>query len=255
MLDEPTAALSRNEIDILLAQLRRLRERGVACVFISHKLDEVFAIADRITVLRDGVRAGHARCRGTDADEVIRRMVGRRIEDHYPRRQSTPGRTLLAVRGVDVDPPPTGGVALRGIELRSPGRRSARHRRPDGRGTHRAAAAPDGTLGRAPRRDGRARRPGVRPRAIRERRWHAGLPSSPRTASATDWCCRRASRSTCRCRRCAACGAVRSSTATPRWRAPGRSSTTCGSRRRRSSSRSARCPAATSRRWCSARCC
>jgi D-xylose transport system ATP-binding protein len=117
VLDEPTAALSRNEIDTLLAQLRRLRERGVACVFISHKLDEVFAIADRITVLRDGSAQGTLDAAGTDADEIIRRMVGRRIEDHYPRRQSTHGRTLLALHGVDVDPPNDGGIALRGIDL------------------------------------------------------------------------------------------------------------------------------------------
>ncbi len=117
VLDEPTAALSRNEIDSLLAQLRRLRDRGVACVFISHKLDEVFAIADRITVLRDGTAQGTLAAASTDADEIIRRMVGRRIEDHYPRRQSTPGRTLLSLRGVDVDPPRQGGVALRGIDF------------------------------------------------------------------------------------------------------------------------------------------
>ncbi|MCX7053456.1 MAG: sugar ABC transporter ATP-binding protein [Proteobacteria bacterium] len=117
VLDEPTAALSRNEIDTLLAQLRKLRERGVACVFISHKLDEVFAIADRITVLRDGAAQGTLATAGTDADEIIRRMVGRRIEDHYPRRQSTCGRTLLALHGVNVDPPNAGGLALRGIEF------------------------------------------------------------------------------------------------------------------------------------------
>ena len=117
VLDEPTAALSRSEIDTLLAQLRQLRERGVACVFISHKLDEVFAIADRITVLRDGSAQGTLDAAGTDADEVIRRMVGRRIEDHYPRRQSAPGRTLLALRSVNVDPPNDGGIALRGIDL------------------------------------------------------------------------------------------------------------------------------------------
>ncbi len=117
VLDEPTAALSRNEIDTLLAQLRRLRERGVACVFISHKLDEVLAIADRITVLRDGTAQGTLAAASTDTDEIIRRMVGRRIEDHYPRRQSTPGRTLLSLRGVDVDPPRQGGIALRGIDF------------------------------------------------------------------------------------------------------------------------------------------
>jgi len=117
VLDEPTAALSRHEIDTLLDLIRRLRGRGVACVFISHKLDEVFAIADRITVLRDGCAQGTLAAAATDAGEVIRRMVGRRIEDHFPRRQSTQGRTLLALHGVDVDPPNDGGIALRGIDL------------------------------------------------------------------------------------------------------------------------------------------
>ena len=117
VLDEPTAALARHEIDTLLDLVRRLRSRAVACVFISHKLDEVFAIADRITVLRDGCAQGTSNAAETDAGEVIRRMVGRRIEDHYPRRQSTPGRTLLALRGVDVKAPATGTLALGGIEF------------------------------------------------------------------------------------------------------------------------------------------
>ena len=117
VLDEPTAALARNEIDTLLDLVRRLRSRDVACVFISHKLDEVFAIADRITVLRDGCAQGTLTAAETDASEIIRRMVGRRIEDHYPRRQSEPGRTLLALRGVDVKAPGDGAPALHSIDL------------------------------------------------------------------------------------------------------------------------------------------
>ena len=117
VLDEPTAALARHETDTLLDLVRRLRSRNVACVFILHKLDEVFAIADRITVLRDGCAQGTLTAAETDASEIIRRMVGRRIEDHYPRRQSTPGRTLLALRGVDVKAPGDGALALHGIEL------------------------------------------------------------------------------------------------------------------------------------------
>jgi D-xylose transport system ATP-binding protein len=121
VLDEPTAALARHEIEVLLELVRRLRARGVACVFISHKLDEVFAIADRITVLRDGAAQGTLATAATDAGEVIRRMVGRRIEDYYPRRHVTPGRTLLAVRGLCVVPPRSGGVALQdlGFEARA----------------------------------------------------------------------------------------------------------------------------------------
>ena len=102
VLDEPTAALSRHEIDTLLGLLRQLRSRDVACVFISHKLDEVFAIADRITVLRDGTAQGTLEAVATDAGEVIRRMVGRSIEDYYPRRSADRGRRLLAVRGLRV---------------------------------------------------------------------------------------------------------------------------------------------------------
>jgi ABC-type sugar transport system ATPase subunit len=102
VLDEPTAALAQHEIDALLGLVRELRQRGTACIYISHKLDEVFAIADRITVLRDGTAQGTVDAHATSVDEVIRLMVGRRIEDFFPRRQSTPGKTLLAVRGLGV---------------------------------------------------------------------------------------------------------------------------------------------------------
>ena len=117
VLDEPTAALAQHEIGTLLDLVRRLRDRGVACVFISHKLDEVFAVANRITVLRDGKAQGTLVAADTDAGEVIRRMVGRRIEDHYPRRQSAAGRTLLALRDLEVAPPPGQGLHLRGISF------------------------------------------------------------------------------------------------------------------------------------------
>ena len=117
VLDEPTAALAQHEIGTLLQLVRRLRDRGVACVFISHKLDEVFAVADRITVLRDGAAQGTLEAAATDANEVIRRMVGRRIEDYFPRRQSAPGRTLLGLRDLEVDSPQDEGVRLRGISL------------------------------------------------------------------------------------------------------------------------------------------
>ena len=102
VLDEPTAALARHEIDTLLELIRELRARGVACVYISHKLDEVFAIADRITVLRDGAAQGTLSAARSNPEEIIRMMVGRRIEDLYPRRQSSPGQTMLALRNLDV---------------------------------------------------------------------------------------------------------------------------------------------------------
>jgi len=117
VLDEPTAALAQHEIGILLGLIRRLRDRGVACVFISHKLDEVFAVADRITVLRDGAVQGTLATHETDADEVIRRMVGRRIEDYYPRRHVAPGPVRLALRGLEVAPSHGRGPHLRELSL------------------------------------------------------------------------------------------------------------------------------------------
>ncbi|MFO1402515.1 MAG: sugar ABC transporter ATP-binding protein [Steroidobacteraceae bacterium] len=117
VLDEPTAALARHEIDVLLGIVRSLRARGVACVYISHKLDEVFALADRITVLRDGVTQGTLAATDTSPGEIIRLMVGRRIEDLYPRRQPSPGRTLLRVRGLSVAPTLRAAPRLRDITL------------------------------------------------------------------------------------------------------------------------------------------
>jgi len=102
VLDEPTAALARHEIDTLLALVQRLKTQGVACIYISHKLDEVFAIADRITVLRDGSAQATLRARDTDAGAVIALMVGRPIEDLYPRRVSQRGAPVLTVRDLDV---------------------------------------------------------------------------------------------------------------------------------------------------------
>jgi D-xylose transport system ATP-binding protein len=100
VLDEPSAALARHEIDNLLALVRRLKSQGVACVYISHKLDEVFAIADRITVLRDGAAQGTCAASETSTAAVIALMVGRPIEDLYPRRRCERGAPVLAVRGL-----------------------------------------------------------------------------------------------------------------------------------------------------------
>ena len=102
ILDEPTAALAEHEVLILLDILRDLRQRGIACVYISHKLDEVFGIADRITVLRDGSTVGTQEAKNTSKAEVIRLMVGREIGDLFPRRASQPGETLLKVQNLTV---------------------------------------------------------------------------------------------------------------------------------------------------------
>ncbi len=102
ILDEPTAALSEHEVQILLDILRDLRRRGIACIYISHKLEEVFAIADRITVLRDGKSITTLTAIATTKDEVIAKMVGRELGNLFPRRVSTPGDVLLEVESLSV---------------------------------------------------------------------------------------------------------------------------------------------------------
>jgi len=102
ILDEPTAALAEHEVRILLDILRDLRRRGIACIYISHKLEEVFAVADRITVLRDGASIVTLAAEAASPAEVIRHMVGREIGDLFPRRAGAPGETLLAVKGLSV---------------------------------------------------------------------------------------------------------------------------------------------------------
>ncbi len=102
LLDEPTAALTEVEVEILLDIVRGLRKSGITCVYISHKLDEVFAISDRITVLRDGESIATLRASETDKNEVIRHMVGREITDLFPRRVSTPGEVKLSVNNLNV---------------------------------------------------------------------------------------------------------------------------------------------------------
>jgi D-xylose transport system ATP-binding protein len=88
VLDEPTAALANLEIEILLNHLRRLKKGGTSCIYISHKLDEVFNIADRITIMRDGESLETLETAKTTVTDVIRAMVGRQISDLYPKRVS-----------------------------------------------------------------------------------------------------------------------------------------------------------------------
>src|SRR3954469_13618693 len=103
VLDEPTAALTEQEVAVLLDHLRRLRARGTACVYISHKLDEVFAIADRITVLRDGASITTLNVGEASVSLVIKHMVGRDLGDLFPRRPSTPSDEVqLSVRHLNV---------------------------------------------------------------------------------------------------------------------------------------------------------
>jgi ribose transport system ATP-binding protein len=100
VLDEPTSSLSEAETGALFATLKRLRGQGVGIIYISHRLDEVRRLADRITVLRDGRNVGAQDHSALDPQALVRWMVGRDIKDHFPRPTWHPGATALEVRGL-----------------------------------------------------------------------------------------------------------------------------------------------------------
>ncbi|MDQ7908765.1 sugar ABC transporter ATP-binding protein [Phytohabitans sp. ZYX-F-186] len=98
VMDEPTAALSGVEVERLFAVVRSLRESGAAILFISHRFDEVFALCQRITVMRDGRWVSTDRVEDLDVGQVVRRMVGREISQLYPKQQTQAGDVALEVR-------------------------------------------------------------------------------------------------------------------------------------------------------------
>jgi len=101
VLDEPTAALSDNETEKLFAMIARLKVRGVAMVYISHRMAEVFSMGDRITVLRDGKKVGFRMPGETAPDELVSLMVGRRVDMSYSREYcASPGAVALRMSGV-----------------------------------------------------------------------------------------------------------------------------------------------------------
>jgi ribose transport system ATP-binding protein len=103
VMDEPTAALTLEEVERLFAIIGDLRARGVSMIYISHRLEEVFRIADRVTVLRDGHYVGTHPVRALDVDRLIQLMVGRKVTEKYPREPVTPGPPRLEVRGLSAD--------------------------------------------------------------------------------------------------------------------------------------------------------
>ncbi|HWE61013.1 MAG TPA: sugar ABC transporter ATP-binding protein, partial [Chloroflexota bacterium] len=100
IMDEPTAALSLNEVKDLFRIVRHLRETGAAIVFISHRLEEVFAIADRITVLRDGKVIATRLIKDISRDELIQMMVGRSLDTFFPKQVVPIGDVALRVQGL-----------------------------------------------------------------------------------------------------------------------------------------------------------
>ena len=102
IMDEPTAVLTEKETEVLFTQIERLRDEGVAILYTSHKLGEVKRIADRVTVLRDGVMVRSDMTADVTEDDMAAAMVGRELSDLYPPKAGQGGEPILEVRGVTV---------------------------------------------------------------------------------------------------------------------------------------------------------
>ncbi|GAA3012947.1 sugar ABC transporter ATP-binding protein [Kitasatospora albolonga] len=109
--DEPTSSLSEHEVEALFALIRRLRDQGVAVVYVSHRMQEIFQLADRIAVLRDGALAGVQDAATTSEGDLVRLMVGRDLTSMFSRTRVATERLVLDVRGLTTD-------AVRGIDLK-----------------------------------------------------------------------------------------------------------------------------------------
>ena len=118
VLDEPSAALTESEVATLMRILHGLKDKGVTCVYISHKIGEVFDIADRVTILRDGKTIGTYDIKDIDEDRVISLMVGRELTERFPREKHTAGEVVMEVKGLKVfDPDETDKVVINDVSL------------------------------------------------------------------------------------------------------------------------------------------
>lgn len=100
IMDEPTAALTDREIETLFETIRALQAKGVSFVYISHRMEEIFAICDRITILRDGSYVGVRNIKETTFDEIVQMMVGRELGGRFPDRESNIGNVKLVAKNL-----------------------------------------------------------------------------------------------------------------------------------------------------------
>ena len=100
IMDEPTAALTQSETVVLFEVIQSLRKSGVSIVYISHRMEEIFELCDRISVLRDGTYVGTRNIPETNMNEIVKLMIGREIGERYPERDCEIGDTVLKVSGL-----------------------------------------------------------------------------------------------------------------------------------------------------------
>ena len=115
ILDEPTAPLSVEETEKLFEIVRKIKNEGISVIFISHRLDEIFKICEKITVLKDGKNVGTFNTEDLTIDQAVEKMLGRKLENTYPKVEAVAGDTLLEVRDLSG----TGGVKNVNIKVRA----------------------------------------------------------------------------------------------------------------------------------------
>ncbi len=122
IMDEPTSALSEPEVDRLFELISQLKRRGCGIVYISHKMEEIYRIADRITVLRDGGYVGTASAKDLPAPELVRWMIGRELTQQFPRRTAKIGEERFRVKNFSVPKPIAAGACEERVVLSARGR-------------------------------------------------------------------------------------------------------------------------------------
>ncbi|MCD6099719.1 MAG: D-xylose ABC transporter ATP-binding protein [Thermotoga sp. 4484_232] len=114
VMDEPTATLTEHEVERLFEIMKDLKSHGVSVIFISHRLDEIFEVADRVTVLRDGKKVGEGQVKSFTRNELVRLMVGREIKDMYPKYNEPTDEVIFSVEDFEVP----GYVSKTSFEIR-----------------------------------------------------------------------------------------------------------------------------------------
>ena len=118
ILDEPTSALSKAEVEKLMEILRTLKQHGITCIYISHRLEEFFLITDRVTVMRDGKIITTQPTKDVTQNDLVKFMVGREMKERFPKGKRIPGQVILEVEGLEAaDPNDPNRKVLNGVSF------------------------------------------------------------------------------------------------------------------------------------------
>lgn len=129
VMDEPTAAITDREVELLFEHIRSLTAKGVAIIYISHRMDEIFSICDRVSVYRDGQYIGSGDTKDLDEAQLIKMMVGREITDVFPKLEAEIGDVVFEAKNIV-----RADNKVKGRQPFRPPRRDPRHRRSGRRG-------------------------------------------------------------------------------------------------------------------------